>query len=135
MQMIEVRAIIEPQAARFAAERADETDIAALTDTLARAGQWTAVRNIEQMMLLDREFHGHLARAARNTVFAGILGKLHERSLRFWFISLTAPDHHASVQSEHQAILDAIRNRDIDAAEAAMLHHIESFRKNVARYL
>ena len=94
MQMIEVRMIIEPQAARLAAERADEKDIAALSDTLARAEQWTAVRNIEQMMLLDREFHSHVARAARNTVFAGILGKLHERSLRFWFISLTAPDHH-----------------------------------------
>jgi len=135
MQIIETRLIVEPQGVRLAAERADETDIAALSDTLARAQQWTAVRNVEQMMLLDREFHLVLARAARNDVFADILRRLHERSLRFWFISLTAPDHHETVQQEHRVILQAIRDRDLAAAETAMRDHITSFRKNVARYL
>jgi DNA-binding GntR family transcriptional regulator len=135
MQIIEARLIVEPQGVRMTAARADETDIAALSDILGRARQWTAVRNVEQMMLLDREFHLVLARAGRNDVFADILRKLHERSLRFWFISLTDAGHHGAVQEEHGAILQAIRDRDLDAAEAAMRNHIESFRKNVARYL
>jgi len=135
MQIIEARLIVEPQGVRMTAERADETDITALSDILGRARQWTAVRNVEQMMLLDREFHLVLARAGRNDVFADILRKLHERSLRFWFISLTDAGHHGAVQDEHGAILQAIRDRDRDAAEAAMRNHIESFRKNVARYL
>lgn len=135
MQIIEARFIVEPQGVRLTAERADENDIAVLTDILARAQQWTAVRNVEQMMLLDREFHLVLVRAARNDVFADILRKLHERSLRFWFISLTDIGHHGAVQQEHQAILQAIRDRDLDAAEAAMRQHIDSFRNNVARYL
>ena len=135
MQIIEARFIVEPQGVRLTAERADENDIAALADILSRAQQWTAVRNVEQMMLLDREFHLVLVRAARNDVFADILSKLHERSLRFWFISLTDIGHHGAVQQEHQAILQAIRDRDLDAAEVAMRQHIESFRNNVARYL
>jgi DNA-binding GntR family transcriptional regulator len=135
MQIIEVRLIHEPHGARLAAERADDTDISVMADILARAERWTAVRNVKEMMLLDREFHLVLARAAKNTVLADILRKLHERSLRFWFISLTAPDHHAAVQEQHAAILQAIRGRDADAAEAAMRTHIESFRRNVARYL
>ena len=135
MQIIEARFIVEPQGVRLTAERADENDIAGLTDILARAQQWTAVRNVQQMMLLDREFHQVLVRAARNDVFADILNKLHERSLRFWFISLTDIGHHGVVQQEHQAILQAIRDRDLDAAEQAMRQHIESFRNNVARYL
>jgi DNA-binding GntR family transcriptional regulator len=45
------------------------------------------------MMLLNREFHRLIARPAHNTVLAEILLKLHERSLRPWFISLAAPDH------------------------------------------
>lgn len=135
MQIIEARFIVEPQGVRLAAERADENDIAALADILARAQQWTAVRNVEQMMLLDREFHLVLVRAARNDVIADILRKLHERSLRFWFISLTDIGHHGAVQQEHQAILKAVRDRDLDATEAAMRQHIESFRNNVARYL
>ncbi len=135
MQIIEARFIVEPQGVRLTAERADENDIAGLADILARAEQWTAVRNVEQMMSLDREFHQVLVRAARNDVFADILNKLHERSLRFWFISLTDIGHHGAVQQEHQAILQAIRDRDIDAAEQAMRRHIESFRTNVARNL
>jgi len=135
MHIIEARMIVEPQGVRLAAERADETDIGALDDILGRALQWTAVRNVEQMMLLDREFHLVLARATHNDVFGDILSKLHERSLRFWFISLADAGHHGAVQEEHKAILQAIRDRDPQAAEAAMRQHIDSFRKNIARYL
>jgi DNA-binding GntR family transcriptional regulator len=85
--------------------------------------------------LLDREFHLVLARAARNVVLADILRRLHERSLRFSFISLTASDHHEAVQRQHDAILQAIRARDADATETAMRNHIESFRRNVSRYV
>ncbi|HVY57705.1 MAG TPA: GntR family transcriptional regulator [Xanthobacteraceae bacterium] len=135
IQIIEARVIVEPQGVRLAAERADENEIAALDDILARTRACMDTRNIEQMMLLDREFHLVLARAARNAVLAEILRRLHERSLRFWFISLTAPEHHASVQEEHRAIIEAIRTRDVAAAERAMCTHIESFRTNVARCL
>lgn len=135
MQIIEVRLINEPYGVRLAAERADDIEISVLADILGRAKNWTAVRNVKEMMLLDREFHLVLARAAKNAVLADILRKLHERSLRFWFISLTAPDHHETVQAQHNSILSAIRERDADAAESAMRSHIESFRHNVARYL
>jgi len=135
LQIVEARLIIEPQAIRLATQRADETEITALGDILGRAQQWTAVRNVEHMMLLDREFHLVLARATRNDVFADILRRLHERSLRFWFISLTDVSHHSEVQEEHGAIVQAVRARDADAAEAAMRRHIESFRSNVARYI
>lgn len=135
MQIIEVRLINEPYGVRLAAERADDTEISVMADILARAASWTAVRNVKEMMLLDREFHLALARAAKNAVLADILRKLHERSLRFWFISLTAPDHHEAVQQQHDSILKVIRARDADAAEAAMRSHIESFRRNVSRYL
>ncbi|MDB5407403.1 MAG: transcriptional regulator, GntR family [Rhodospirillales bacterium] len=135
MEIIEVRLLNETYCVRLAAERADDTDIAALSDILARAKEWTAVRNVEQMMLLDREFHLVLARAAKNAVLGEILRKLHERSLRFWFISLNAPNRHDSVQDQHDAILAAIRDHDPDAAAAAMRAHIESFRSNVARVL
>jgi DNA-binding GntR family transcriptional regulator len=86
-------------------------------------------------MLLDREFHLLIAKAAKNDVLTELLRTLHERSLRFWFISLNAPTQFAAVQSEHAAILDAIRQRQPDKAEAAMRRHIESFRTNVSQFL
>jgi DNA-binding GntR family transcriptional regulator len=45
------------------------------------------------------------------------------------------PKQYETVQDEHAAILDAIRNRDPDKAEAAMRRHIESFRANLTQFL
>jgi DNA-binding GntR family transcriptional regulator len=132
-QITEVRRVNEPYCVALAAERADNVDLSVLGDILNRADAWTEVRNIEQMMLLDREFHMTLARAARNGVLASMLQNLHERSLRFWFISLTAHDHHREVQQEHHMIFEAIKRRDANAAAQAMTDHIDSFRRNVMR--
>jgi DNA-binding FadR family transcriptional regulator len=63
------------------------------------------------------------------------LRTLHERSLRFWFISLNAPAQYDAVQHEHGAIVDAITHREPDLAETAMRRHIESFRANVSQFL
>ncbi len=135
MQIIEVRRLNESYSVRLAAERADKVDLATLSDILHRADAWTEVRNIEQMMLLDREFHMALARTARNAVLAHILQNLHERSLRFWFISLTHSEHHREVQQEHRVIYEAIQRHDSDAAAKAITDHIDSFRQTVTRYI
>ncbi len=135
LQIIEVRLINEPFGARLAAEQANDADLADLADVLKRAKHWASLRNVENMMLLDREFHLLIARAAKNDVLTELLRNLHERSLRFWFISLNAPTQYEAVQNEHAAILDAIKRRNPDNAEAAMRKHIESFRANVSQFL
>ena len=135
LQIIEVRLINEPFGARLAAEQANDTDLMDLANVLKRAKHWAALRNVENMMLLDREFHLLIAKAAKNEVLTELLRNLHERSLRFWFISLNAPTQYGTVQSEHAAILDAIRKHNPDKAEAAMRHHIKSFRTNVSQFL
>nr|WP_246206240.1 GntR family transcriptional regulator [Propylenella binzhouense] len=134
-QIIEVRLVNEIHCVRLAARRASEDEIRHLSDVLARADQWMATRKTEPMMLLDREFHAVLAAASRNAVLAECLGKLHERSLRLWFISLDTAGHHVRVQEQHRAILEAVRRRDADAAEAAMRSHIEAFQANVTTYV
>lgn len=135
LQIIEVRLINEPFGARIAAEQANDADLNELADVIARARHWASVRNVENLMLLDREFHFLIARATKNDVMSELLRNLHERSLRFWFLSLNAPKQYETVQDEHAAILGAIRKRDPDKAEAAMRRHIESFRTSVTQFL
>ena len=135
LQIIEVRLINEPLGARLAAERASDADLTEMADVLKRAKHWASLRNVENLMLLDREFHLLIAKAAKNDVLTELLRSLHERSLRFWFISLNAPTQYQLVQDEHATILEAIRQRDADKADAAMRRHIESFRKNVSQFL
>lgn len=135
MQIIEVRLITESYCVRLAAERADSDELVHLGDVLSRTAEWMAARNNEHMMMLDREFHMVIARASRNVVLGDMLGNLHDRSLRFWFVSLDRPGHHESVLRDHRAILAALRDRDPAGAEQAMRTHIENFRRNAASYL
>jgi GntR family transcriptional regulator, rspAB operon transcriptional repressor len=135
MQMIDVRLINEVYCARIAAARADDTHIENLGEIIGRARKAIAVRDVNVLMRLDREFHLVLASATKNFELAEVVRKLNERSLRFWFISFTTPDHHRSFQEQHEAIFAAIRDHDSDEAESAMRVHIEAFRRSVARHL
>jgi len=131
VQTIEVRLLNECHCARLAAERASETDIGSLEGILARAETELPRRNSERLMRLDREFHGAIAQSSRNPVLTDVLGRLHDKSLRFWILSLNTPGHHTRVQTQHRAIFDAIRTHDSSAAEHAMRDHIEDFRRNL----
>lgn len=135
MQMIDVRAVNETHCARLAAERADDSHVQKMSAVISRARKAIASHDIQAMMLLDRDFHLVLATATMNFELAELVRKLNERSLRFWFISFTTPDHHSSFQEQHEAIFEAVRDRDGDAAEHAMQAHIDAFRRSVARQL
>lgn len=135
MQMIEVRMVNETECARLAAERAEASHIEEMSAILSRAARAIDDQDIHALMTLDRQFHLLLAGASKNLELAEILRRLNERSLRFWFISFTTPDHHRNFQGQHEAVFEAVRKHNPNAAESAMRVHIEAFRKSVARQL
>ena len=135
LQMIDVRLVNETYCAQLAAERADDADIKALEAVVGQARKAISERNIQMMMMLDRDFHLALGHATKNNELAELIRKLNERSLRFWYISFTTPDHHNKFQEQHEAILAAVRNHDADRAVITMRAHVEAFRKSVARQL
>lgn len=133
--IIEARLINESHCARRAALQADDSEIARLNANVS--AMWKAMESadVDRMMDLDHEFHAIISRAARNHVIAEILANLHDRSTRLWFISLRAVEQHVRVCEQHAAIVEGIRKRDPDAAEAAIRAHIESFRENLTRQI
>jgi DNA-binding GntR family transcriptional regulator len=131
MEIISVRLVTEGLCARLAAERADDAELERLQSILDESEKATSARDVERLMLFDREFHETLANAAKNKVLADTLRNLHERSLRFWFISLRDPDHHRRVLMQHRAIVDALRSRKGEVAESVMREHINAFQRNV----
>ena len=133
MAIAEVRLVNEPYCVRLAAENAKRQDITALERILRRAGRAAEAGDTEAMMLADRDFHCAISGIAGNQILADILRNLHERSLRFWFISLHQSSHQQEVDREHASILRAIKDHDADAAEQAMRRHIESFRNTIGR--
>ncbi|KOV85344.1 FadR/GntR family transcriptional regulator [Nocardia sp. NRRL S-836] len=113
-ELTEMRVIVEPAAARLAAERATREDVEALSAALDRM---TGARDLAATVRADHDFHRLLVAAAHNTFLTQV-----ERVVA---IGLAERDKlvHGSVAGDpvpsHRAVLDAITARDPGAAHAA----------------
>lgn len=135
IEIIEVRLMLEVRSAGLAAERATREELEAMAALLEESQGLIGPRDLEGSMNLDRRFHALIATATRSRTLADILRGLHNKLLRFWFLSLAEHQHLQRVHDEHGSIAAAIARGDAEAARQAMLAHIEAFRTNIVRAL
>ncbi|HGL4256745.1 GntR family transcriptional regulator [Burkholderia dolosa] len=133
--VIDVRRINEAHCAALAARHATPDELARMAVLLDDGQACVDAHDVEAMMDLDRAFHQTIAAAARNAVLADILRGLHERSLRFWFVTLSEPHHLADVQREHRELFERLSARDAAGARDAVERHIDSFRTTLLQHL
>ena len=122
-QLYEIRLLIEPYAARRAAEEmSDEAveQLAALAEGMA-PGDTRA--SYDLFADKDSEFHERLANASGNPLIADALARLHTHMHIFRLRFHTEITTEAA--AEHALVIQALRMRDGRTAEAAMRSHIE----------
>ncbi len=120
-ELFEYRLLIEPHAARKAAESMRDADMEML---VSGAG----AESHDAFADLDTEFHKLIAQGAGNHLIADSLARLHihVHIFRSCFRSEIAEE----AVDEHADIIDAIRSHHGPTAEAAMRRHIErSYRR------
>lgn len=120
--VLEVRAPLEVQAARLAAERvtpADLEKIGVFRQLLAIEG-----RDIERETNLDLQFHDAIACTARNKLLSDLMRSLHSILRQYIMLSNEMTARLQTTVAEHQKIYDAIATHDPDAAEVAMEEHL-----------
>ena len=119
----EVRAALEGYAARLAATRASDDEIAAITE-IQRLRDAETNPTREFRVRTNRQFHDGIIKAARNDRLAEAI----YRSGRFYFneriAAITSREDFAANQSDHARIVLALQSRDPAGAEEAMRSHI-----------
>lgn len=131
-QLVEARALIEPESARLAALRGSEVDVKAVLAALdARAETGAPGRRRRS---LDAEFHRLVATAGRNPVHAVVIHALTalQSNVAGGRASLTAEDD-AAIVAAHRAVYEAIAARDPEAARLAMHAHIIDVEQRLGR--
>ncbi len=117
-----VRAALEGFASRMATERASDEQLAAIGEALRSRGQ--AGPGIEEFVDSNERFHRSIVEASGNPR----LVQATERSKHFYFNAQVArlyrPEDLAASHREHEALLEAIRSRDGDAADRITRQHI-----------
>jgi GntR family transcriptional repressor for pyruvate dehydrogenase complex len=122
----EVRLIIEPKAAAYAAEKADYGDILRLEKVLADFSLQAENGNTAEVIKLDRDFHRWLAGATQNATLHILMKAMTTSLPNGWISSLHTPGRIEKTIHEHKAILEAIKNQDREGAERAMTIHLEN---------
>lgn len=130
-QCLEFRIVVESAAAGLAAAMAEEADLAQIQQALDQLEQ--AVETKQLGVDEDFNFHVAVARASKNQFFVSVMASI-QPHLQFGMNLMRNLSLHKSnerlhrVQSEHRAVLQAILQRDPQAASAAMREHLENTR-------
>lgn len=125
-QLKNARLFFERGMVREAAARATAGDVAALRATLAE--QRGALGKAEAFMAADMRFHTQIAGLSGNPIFAAVseamLGwlKVYHHDLLIW------SGKENFTLAEHEDIIAAIAAHDAEAAEQALIRHLERSR-------
>jgi DNA-binding GntR family transcriptional regulator len=121
--LFEVRLLLEPYAARSAAQRMTEQELAELRKLIEAMDPGDQPTSYDRFADEDAELHDMIAAGSGNSIIQESLARLHSHLhiFRLRSTSIVALEAHA----EHAALAAALLARDGDAAEAAMRHHIE----------
>ncbi|MBT2566334.1 FadR family transcriptional regulator [Arthrobacter sp. ISL-85] len=117
-ELSQLRDMIEPAAARLAAQYREPADIQALKRSFAEFE--TAGRDVERLAAADQDFHLHLLRATHNELMMRLdVVIVHALNAR------NRIQHHPGADwldpvPDHRRVLDAVEAGDPQAAEAAM---------------
>jgi GntR family transcriptional repressor for pyruvate dehydrogenase complex len=135
--VLELRMGLEAEAAALAAKRHSTANLQGLREAQAAFGR--AIEEGSDTVAPDVQFHMEIARATQNPHYAELMGYLgtllipRARLDTARFAGEGGREYLLRVQAEHDSILAAISNRDVDAARAAMRTHLWNSRERLRR--
>lgn len=125
----EVRAALEPEAARLAAERATEEE----RDELASLGD--QIKRGADLMSLDERIHRAIYAAAHNHLLEKTLGEYYVLALRIWMIALDRAEDLEDAVEAHRALIHEIVVANAGGAAKLMQAHVENFEQAMHKVL
>lgn len=125
VEFFQLRRLLEPAACALATARLTDADLDAVAGRLADMERAAAAGDRDGFIDADLGFHHTITDAAGNAVLSSLLRALGLRALRAhrWRARTDAGALDRTI-AEHRAILEALRDRDPEAARAAATAHL-----------
>jgi DNA-binding GntR family transcriptional regulator len=122
--LYEVRCGLEMMSAKLATERASDDEIEALVQFWKTATEKFCTLTPVDCARCDETFHERLAELSQNSELLHMLKNVNARAHYLRLISMEQETYRRSTCAEHQRILRAIQDRNVDAAVNAMAAHV-----------
>ncbi len=126
IEHFEVRLMIDPKAAAYAAEKADDQDIDALEQVYNDFVANSRSSNTAGLVKCDEEFHRLVAKATKNRTLYLLMKAMAESLSEGWISTLHIPGRVEKTIDEHFLILQAVKDHAPENAEKAMTEHLRN---------
>lgn len=123
-ELFEARKILEAGIAGLAAQRVAAEDIEALKLCLAASKE--AVDNPDAFLKADLALHKKITEIARNSVLTSMYDSISQLNLASRSRTNEIPGLREQSHKDHQQIVTALETRDAQAAQQAMLQHLNN---------
>lgn len=130
-ELFEARLIIEAGLAEIAAERATESDIAALLDEVE--GMKMNIGDPEEFLKHDVRFHQAIARAANNKLMSGVMDTVAQLLFHIRRQTIAHARDLEDAIEWHEKIISAMRKHDPKRAKETLSGHLRAAQSAWAR--
>lgn len=129
VDLLQIREQLECLATRLAAKNMKPSELEHLSTGVTRIGNIIAKNPKAGYPAHDIDFHQLMVQASGNAKLVQIMSSVH-RSLRIVRL-ISGVGKASQTHSEHEAIIAALKRRNLDAAEKAMRLHLRAIAKNI----
>jgi DNA-binding GntR family transcriptional regulator len=123
-EISELRMMLEVPAMRAVVERASDEQLEELEDVVAEIESAAEAGDVARFLLSDREFHLGLLELHGNGRLLRLVAQLRDQTRLVAITELARDGNLAASAREHRDILESLRARDADRAEALMRTHL-----------
>jgi GntR family transcriptional repressor for pyruvate dehydrogenase complex len=129
IELFEARKIVEMGIAGLAAQRITDEELAELEAVLARSQ--AALERPADFLRADEALHKAITKAARNPIMSRVVDSISRLLLLSRSRTIEIPGVRAQTVADHRALVAALQQRDPDAAQTAMLQHLENVERGL----
>jgi DNA-binding GntR family transcriptional regulator len=133
--VFDLRVELEARLFRASIPALTAADLARLDEIQAQFAAAIAVRDITRWGVLNAELHAALYAGARLPRTASIVAGLLQTSDRYTRMQLSTPAAMKRAEREHADLISLAHKRDVKAACALLVRHIETVRKDLLHIL
>jgi DNA-binding GntR family transcriptional regulator len=135
LEIYQAREALEGMAARLAAEKITDRQIAALEENIKQQRERLAKNDVKRYYALALSFHEQIARVAQNhtleRLITSILAQIHAMGVQHNYM----PMHLPQSCDDHDKLIQALRQRDPDRAEQEARIHMRDLFEEIRRTL
>jgi DNA-binding GntR family transcriptional regulator len=127
-----IRSLLEGLCARWATEYITEEKLEELDEITYLTEFHVQKKHYEQVLELDNKFHEILYKASKSKQLHHMLSDFHHYVQRVRKITLSSETRAAKTNEEHKKIVEALKEKNPDKAEALANEHIMNTIKNIS---